>query len=68
MYFPTKLFPMIFQSQSGSTSGLMANVTDCEACEFEPQSHHCVHFQTNNLCSSNGLNSIIAVLLQGWIW
>ena len=58
--------------------GVMAKVLDCgpKVSEFKCQSHYYVHFQMNTFGKgietpyslSFGLNSITAILLQGWIW
>ena len=57
----------------------MANELDCnlEVTEFGIQSRYCVHFRTNSIEKgmnhqipnpSYELNSIIAILLQEWLW
>ena len=61
----------------GSPHGIMVKMLDCSlnVKEFVLQSHSYIHFQTNTLGkgmnplypSSYGLNSITAVLLQGWL-
>ena len=59
--------------------GKVPNVVDCELVlkEFKLKPHYKIHFQTSTLgkrmnsitpTTSYGLNSITAVLLQGWLW
>ena len=55
---------------------LVVKVLDCRivVSEFKLQSRYYVHFWTNtlgkgmNLFILPGLNSITAVLLEGWLW
>ena len=56
----------------------MAKELDCnlEVSEFKLQTQYYVHLQTNTLGKGieppyplrNGLRSITAVLLEGWLW
>ena len=59
------------------TRSVMANVltSGLEVSEFELQSRYYVHFRTNTTgkgmnyySPSYGLNSITAILPQGWLW
>ena len=65
------------QILQGSPRGQMAKVLDCslKVSEFELQLHYYIHFRINNFgerhehpfSPSFGLNSITAVLPQGWL-